>query len=113
MGAFVSPKDTYKVTITPKDCPCLDREEWVVVQSRLNTKLMMDMQNVEGVGAGIIFLKRIIKEWSFVDDEVPVPVTDENIDSLQLDIILHLLNVTQEKLPLANLPAPSETTTES
>ena len=114
MGAFVSPKDTYKVVLTPEDCPCLDQEEWVEVQAGLNTKLMLQMQEAEGFTSGMVFLKKILKAWSFLDEVgEQMPLTDENIDNLQLDVVLHLLTVTQDKLPLANLPAPDETTPDS
>ena len=114
MGAFVSPKDTYRVVITPEDCQCLDQEEWVEVQAGLNTKMMLQMNEAEGFASGMVFLKKIVKEWSFLDEVgEKVPLTDESIDNMQLDVVLYLLKVTQEKLPLTNLPAPEETTPDS
>ena len=75
---------------------------------------MMDMQNAEGFTSGLVFLKKIIQAWSFLDEVGErVPLTPENIENLQLDIILYLLQVTQDKLPLANLPASPETTPDS
>ncbi len=114
MGAFVSPKDTYRIPLTLEDCPSLDKEEWVDVRKGMSTKEMIAMQNAEGIDSGVVLLKQVIQAWSFVDGEdVPVPITDEIIDTLQLEVVLHLLAVVQEKLPLANQPAQSETTQDS
>ena len=41
MGAFVSPKDTYRVPLTQEDCPSLDREEWVEKQFDVENNVNM------------------------------------------------------------------------
>ena len=79
-----------------------DRDEWVKVQDGLQTKTLMEMGKAEGVESGIVLIKASIQSWSFMDGDTPVPVTPENIEAMQVEIILHIINTMTPKLPLGN-----------
>lgn len=107
MGAFVSDKSTYTVTITPEDCEFLEHDESVVLLDGMSPKTVRAMEGLEGINAGVAYLKSQIVSWTFDQD-----ISDESIDSLRLEILLKIWEEGESHIPLSLQP-PSPTSPDS